>query len=274
MKSSLIDWESKVLIDLVGWEKEEKKSMKRAKTIEYSFSQKQKTNKREKRKRKQTKEKKETIQSNSRKRQKSIENNRTEQKRKETKEKLLKSQQINQTIHLIWFWFDLIWESNVKLNYQKVILKYETKRNQTIELNLSNVSSFFGCFLEFWWIEKKQKHTKLKLLFSNQNKSQRNKQTFEWLNERTNERIGWLVGFLKFGYLIEWKRKENWELKKGLRKEEKSYKSLNDQATKQANKWLVWIGWFWLKRKIEQWQRLIFDTFLLIIDWFVDCIWV
>ena len=88
------------MIDLVGWEKEEKKRIKRAKTIEYSFSQKQKTNKRETKK-ETNKREKETIQSNSRKRQKSIENNRTEQKRKETKEKLLKSQQINQTIHLI-----------------------------------------------------------------------------------------------------------------------------------------------------------------------------
>ena len=251
----------------------ERREEKHEKSQNYRiFIQSKRKNKQKREKKKETnKREKETIQSNSRKRQKSIENNRTEQKRKETKEKLLKSQQINQTIHLIWL--DLIWESKVKLNYQKVILKYETKRNQTIELNLSNVSSFFGWFLEFWWIEKKQKHTKLKLLFSNQNKSQRNKQTFEWLNERTNERFGWLVGFLKFGYLVEWKRKENWELKKGLRKEEKSHKSLNDQATKQTNKWLVWIGWFWLKRKIEQWQRLIFDTFLLIIDWFVDCIW-
>jgi hypothetical protein len=76
---------------LVGWEKDEIDQNNR--TIIHSFihsveqSNKQ-TNKQTNKRNEKTKEKKETIQSNSPKREKLIENNRSEQKRKETKEKL------------------------------------------------------------------------------------------------------------------------------------------------------------------------------------------
>jgi hypothetical protein len=136
-------------------------------------------------------------QTNKQNKQKSIENNRTEQKRTEAKEKLLKSQQINQTIHLIELnWIEL--RSEVELNNQKVILKYETKRNQSIESNLSIVSSFF--VFDICWVEKntnKHKQHKSEITFESpkqKTNKQTNKQTFEWLNERTNERVGWLVG--------------------------------------------------------------------------------
>jgi len=155
------------------------------------------------------------------------------------------------------------------LNYQKVILKYETKRNQTIELNLSNVSSFFGCFLEFWWIEKKQKHTKLKLLFSNQNKSQRNKQTFEWLNERTNELVGWLVGFFEI-WLFDWvKKKGELRIEKRIKKRGK-VSQITQRPSNQANKQVIGLDRLILVEK-KDWTMTKVDIWYFFVDYWLIC---
>ena len=159
------------------------------------------------------------------------------------------------------------WE--VKLNWSKGEFKVrnQTKSNNRIEsFNRFFFLCFVACF-DICWVEK---NTNKQTQIWNHFWVTKTNQTNLWVIERTNERFGWLVGWLVIWDLVVWLSEKEMKGELTIERIEKKSKSLTNhsttkQASKQTNKWLVWMDWYWLKRKIEQWQKV--DNWYF----FVDC---